>query len=672
MKSTKKILIFLGILSLFSLFFIRPVFAQEVWPEELEVKTPKVLPTSSTYFLKDFFRQVRLAFTFSPIKKAEKQLKFVSEKLFEIKEIVQTSPPALVEKSLDNYQKEIEKLKKIVENLKELEKNKFLEKYVNHSFKQQIVLENIASQVKGEVFEKILEARQRHLEKFKEVMEKIEDKEIIKEKIRKAALNVINVSPPRTLKVMESIDEIKEIFPDEIKSKIEEIKEEMIKRAKETFQVFPQKIQAEKIKEQIRTFANPLAAQKAIEEIKGEGVIAPTEEVKTLPIEILQEKLSSLPEEKKVEVLEKIVGQRIEHLEKLQEIKGKLEALPTSLIAPSTIEKVIEKQLEKLEEKIEKIETLPEPAQEKLKEELKEAPKIWEKIQERQKEEGMIKEKKKCLKEGESAPGPVFPPPKDAIYECCEGLIRYIPKGLAGSGGTCIKKEKCAEIVATICVELKSDFCGRSTYGSCKTDDDCLKGGCSSQICHSKSEEPIVSTCEWRDCYNAEAYGVKCGCFENKCQWTKKVSSEKEYFYFGYGSNMNLKGMKNRCPETHFLINKARLSGYELFFIKSGVANIKENENVEVWGVLYKIKEECLKILDRYEGYPTFYQRREVEVEKNSEKIKTLVYIIEKNFSVGKPSQGYLNTILEGAKENNLPQTYIKMIENLAGNQKID
>lgn len=62
-------------------------------------------------------------------------------------------------------------------------------------------------------------------------------------------------------------------------------------------------------------------------------------------------------------------------------------------------------------------------------------------------------------------------------------------------------------------------FCGTSTLGTCNSDADCMSGGCSGQVCQSKSEEPIITTCEYRDCYNAEAYGLTCGCLNKKCQW---------------------------------------------------------------------------------------------------------------------------------------------------------
>jgi len=62
-------------------------------------------------------------------------------------------------------------------------------------------------------------------------------------------------------------------------------------------------------------------------------------------------------------------------------------------------------------------------------------------------------------------------------------------------------------------------FCGVSTLGPCSTSDDCATGGCSGQVCQSKSEEPVITTCEFRDCYNAAAYNLECQCVSNNCMW---------------------------------------------------------------------------------------------------------------------------------------------------------
>jgi|GEM_PF-1764311 len=66
---------------------------------------------------------------------------------------------------------------------------------------------------------------------------------------------------------------------------------------------------------------------------------------------------------------------------------------------------------------------------------------------------------------------------------------------------------------------LSGGFCGSSTNGTCKTDDDCMKGGCSGEICQSRSEELMLATCEWKECYDAEGYDMECRCIGGGCQW---------------------------------------------------------------------------------------------------------------------------------------------------------
>jgi eight-cysteine-cluster-containing protein len=67
----------------------------------------------------------------------------------------------------------------------------------------------------------------------------------------------------------------------------------------------------------------------------------------------------------------------------------------------------------------------------------------------------------------------------------------------------------------------KEGFCGRSTYGYCLADSDCIRGGCSDRICQSKNEMILITTCEEKGCYNADAYDLNCECINYKCQWTK-------------------------------------------------------------------------------------------------------------------------------------------------------
>lgn len=67
---------------------------------------------------------------------------------------------------------------------------------------------------------------------------------------------------------------------------------------------------------------------------------------------------------------------------------------------------------------------------------------------------------------------------------------------------------------------VKEGFCGTSTKGRCSSDDECIVSGCSSQVCQSKYEEAIITTCEYKECYDAVKYDMKCGCKKEGCIWS--------------------------------------------------------------------------------------------------------------------------------------------------------
>lgn len=50
----------------------------------------------------------------------------------------------------------------------------------------------------------------------------------------------------------------------------------------------------------------------------------------------------------------------------------------------------------------------------------------------------------------------------------------------------------------------------------CQVDSDCVRGGCSSQLCVSKNTEPVFTTCEYRDEYGCFAE-APCICIEGQC-----------------------------------------------------------------------------------------------------------------------------------------------------------
>lgn len=138
-------------------------------------------------------------------------------------------------------------------------------------------------------------------------------------------------------------------------------------------------------------------------------------------------------------------------------------------------------------------------------------------------------------------------------------------------------------------------------------------------------------------------------------------------YYFAYGSNMNEKQMQERCNDRsirHY--KRAYLKGYRFVYDgysssrKRAVANVVPDENGIVWGVIYKITEDCLSRLDQYEGYPEAYTRDTFEVtDEEGNKYKAVVYY-RTGREPGEPSEDYVRTVEKGALSAGLPEEYIR------------
>lgn len=97
-------------------------------------------------------------------------------------------------------------------------------------------------------------------------------------------------------------------------------------------------------------------------------------------------------------------------------------------------------------------------------------------------------------------------------YEECVGQGNIIDE----VNGT----KRCTTKQGKVFFELdNSVFCGTSTQGVCDSDADCVTDGCSGQICRSASEQAVITTCEWRECYDDKKFGVKCSCIGGGCRW---------------------------------------------------------------------------------------------------------------------------------------------------------
>lgn len=133
--------------------------------------------------------------------------------------------------------------------------------------------------------------------------------------------------------------------------------------------------------------------------------------------------------------------------------------------------------------------------------------------------------------------------------------------------------------------------------------------------------------------------------------------------YIAYGSNLSRKQMKNRCIES-VEVDIGVIYGYELLFKLSRTgfyATIEEKEDSSVPVLVWKISGKDEKSLDRYEGYPTCYKKKQLDAYINTgETITGIVYVLDKEKSLGKPKDGYYNLIRQAYEELGFDMNILK------------
>ncbi|MBT7616360.1 MAG: gamma-glutamylcyclotransferase [Calditrichaeota bacterium] len=138
------------------------------------------------------------------------------------------------------------------------------------------------------------------------------------------------------------------------------------------------------------------------------------------------------------------------------------------------------------------------------------------------------------------------------------------------------------------------------------------------------------------------------------------IMKSETIIYFAYGANLNKHGMDNRCLGNKPLC-RAILKNYRLVF--KNVADIEEATNHYVQGALYEINRDHLVSLDRFEGYPRLYTRTIVPVfTEHGKEIYAVVYKMTTRNQYSRPHQGYLNIIISGCRQWQLPEEYIQYI----------
>ncbi|MBQ6983071.1 MAG: gamma-glutamylcyclotransferase [Synergistaceae bacterium] len=104
-------------------------------------------------------------------------------------------------------------------------------------------------------------------------------------------------------------------------------------------------------------------------------------------------------------------------------------------------------------------------------------------------------------------------------------------------------------------------------------------------------------------------------------------------FYIAYGSNLSIEQMKVRTPDA-VIVGTGILKDWQLLF--RTFATIKKRKGFSVPVLVWKISPQDEKNLDRYEGYPKFYVKKNLKIDvtglngNHFGEVNAMVYIMTK------------------------------------------
>ena len=121
--------------------------------------------------------------------------------------------------------------------------------------------------------------------------------------------------------------------------------------------------------------------------------------------------------------------------------------------------------------------------------------------------------------------------------------------------------------------------------------------------------------------------------------------------YLAYGSNLSVEQMERRCPDAK-PIGKAILPDWKLLFKIHATIEPRKGSKVPV--LVWKISDRDEQNLDRYEGYPSYYTKQDMEIlmtdlrGRNPRPATAMVYIMADGHRVRMPMKGYVDILVEG------------------------
>lgn len=148
----------------------------------------------------------------------------------------------------------------------------------------------------------------------------------------------------------------------------------------------------------------------------------------------------------------------------------------------------------------------------------------------------------------------------------------------------------------------------------------------------------------------------------------------KTKYYIAYGSNLSVDSMKHRAPDAK-IVGTATLEDWRLLF--RTYATIEKSAGFKTPVLIWKISEKDEANLDKYESYPNFYFKENLNVKvkplNGGEplEITAMVYIMAEKFNQKRPPSRIYYDILNagyemfGFDKNILKDAFSESLEEL-------
>ena len=130
-------------------------------------------------------------------------------------------------------------------------------------------------------------------------------------------------------------------------------------------------------------------------------------------------------------------------------------------------------------------------------------------------------------------------------------------------------------------------------------------------------------------------------------------------YYLAYGSNLNIAQMQFRCPDA-VVVGTAVIPDYELLFkgsLTGAYLTIEPKQGSHVPIGVWEVNLADELKLDRYEGVPSFYYKKEMRIPVmdirtgKTRQRDAFVYVMHEARKLGIPTDMYVRTCIEGYRD---------------------